>query len=80
MAGNTFGELFKVTTFGESHGAAIGVVIDGVPPNIPITIADIQAELDRRKPGQSKVTTPREEKDSVFKRTESSRADWFRSF
>jgi chorismate synthase len=65
MAGNTFGEVFRITTFGESHGKAIGVVIDGVKPNIPIDINDIQRELDRRKPGQSKVTTPRKEEDKV---------------
>jgi chorismate synthase len=63
MAGNTFGQLFRVTTFGESHGPAIGVVIDGVPPNIPLCEADIQIELDRRRPGQSKITTQRKEDD-----------------
>ena len=65
MAGNTFGQVFKVTTFGESHGPAIGAVIDGVPPNIPITDADIQYDLDRRRPGQSKITTQRQEEDKV---------------
>jgi len=65
MAGNTFGQLFRVTTFGESHGAAIGVVIDGVPSNLPLTEADIQPDMDRRKPGQSKITTQRKESDIV---------------
>ncbi len=65
MAGNTFGQLFKVTTFGESHGPAIGVVIDGVPPLLPLTEADIQKDLDRRRPGQSKITTQRQEADKV---------------
>jgi chorismate synthase len=62
--GNTFGELFRVTTFGESHGGGIGVVIDGCPPRIEITEAQIQQELDRRRPGQSKLTTQRREEDS----------------
>jgi chorismate synthase len=61
---NTFGELFRVTTFGESHGGGIGVVIDGCPPRIEITEAHIQQELDRRRPGQSKLTTQRKEEDS----------------
>lgn len=65
MAGNTFGEVFKVTTFGESHGPAIGVVIDGVPPNIVLTENYVQRELDRRRPGQSKITTQRQEEDRV---------------
>jgi chorismate synthase len=65
MAGNTFGQIFKVTTFGESHGPAIGVVIDGVPPNIELTASDIQYDLDRRRPGQSKITTQRQEKDQI---------------
>jgi len=63
MAGNSFGQLFKITTFGESHGAAIGVVIDGVPPRLPLTESDIQKDLDRRRSGQSKITTQRKEKD-----------------
>jgi chorismate synthase len=54
MAGNSFGQIFKITTFGESHGPAIGVIIDGVPPNLPLTESDIQFELNRRRPGQSK--------------------------
>lgn len=65
MAGNSFGTLFKITTFGESHGVGIGVVIDGVPANIPLSEADIQPELDRRRPGQSKITTQRQEGDKV---------------
>lgn len=65
MAGNTFGELFKVTTFGESHGPAIGLIIDGVPSKLPLTEADIQVDLDRRRPGQSKITTQRQEADKV---------------
>ncbi len=65
VSNNTFGRRFTITTFGESHGPAIGVVLDGVPPMLPITEADIQKELDRRRPGQSSVTTPRSESDSV---------------
>src|SRR6266487_6036884 len=61
--GNTFGRLGRVTTFGESHGGGIGVVIDGCPPNIDISETDIQRELDRRRPGQSKLTTERKEED-----------------
>src|SRR6266496_1471388 len=61
--GNTFGRLFRVTTFGESHGGGIGVVIDGCPPKIDISDAEIQRELDRRRPGQSKLTTQRKEED-----------------
>lgn len=63
MSGSSFGTLFKITTFGESHGPAIGVVIDGTPPGIPLTETDIQIDLDRRKPGQSKITTQRQEGD-----------------
>jgi len=61
--GNTFGQLFRVTTFGESHGGGMGVVIDGCPPKIDVSEADIQRELDRRRPGQSKITTQRQEED-----------------
>ena len=61
--GNTFGQLFRVTTFGESHGGGVGVVIDGCPPLIDISESDIQRELDRRRPGQSKLTTQRKEED-----------------
>jgi len=63
--GNTFGCLFTMTTFGESHGIAVGVVVDGCPPQIPISMDIIQKELDRRRPGQSKITTPRNEQDKV---------------
>ncbi|MEK7107479.1 MAG: chorismate synthase, partial [Patescibacteria group bacterium] len=65
MAGNSFGQLFRITTFGESHGGAVGVVVDGCPPGIEITQEEIQVQLDRRKPGQSKITTPRKEPDIV---------------
>lgn len=65
MAGNSFGELFRITTFGESHGGCVGVVIDGCPPGFPISKEDIQKELDRRKPGQSRITTPRKEQDEI---------------
>ncbi len=65
MAGNSFGKIFRITTFGESHGKAVGVVIDGCPSKIPLSEADIQRELDRRKPGQSELTTPRNEDDEV---------------
>lgn len=63
--GNTFGHLFRITTWGESHGGAIGVVIDGCPPQLKIDIDTIQAELDRRRPGQSHLTTSRQEEDRV---------------
>jgi len=65
MSHNTFGHLFRVTTFGESHGVAIGCVVDGCPPRIPLTAADIQHDLDRRRPGQSKFVTQRREPDQV---------------
>ncbi len=65
MAGNSSGQLFRITTFGESHGGAVGVVVDGCPPGIEITEEEIQKELDRRKPGQSKITTPRKEADRI---------------
>src|SRR5919205_4043729 len=65
MSHNTFGHLFRVTTFGESHGPALGCVIDGCPPMIPLDAADIQADLDRRRPGQSRFTTQRREPDEV---------------
>ena len=65
MAGNTFGKIFKVTTFGESHGKALGCIIDGCPPNLKIDESDIQTDLDRRKPGQSKYTTQRKEDDKI---------------
>ncbi len=64
IMGNTFGHLFRITTFGESHGGGVGVVIDGCPPLLEITAEEIQLELDRRRPGQSKITTPRNETDT----------------
>ncbi|XOV77378.1 MAG: chorismate synthase [Aestuariibacter sp.] len=65
MSGNTFGKLFTVSTFGESHGIAIGGVVDGCPPGLPLTEADLQVDLDRRKPGTSRYTTARREEDKV---------------
>ncbi len=65
MAGNSFGQLFRVTTFGESHGLALGAVVDGCPPGLEISEADLQWDLDRRKPGTSRYTTPRREPDEV---------------
>jgi chorismate synthase len=65
VPGNTFGELFRVTTFGESHGPAVGVIVDGCPPRLPISVEEIQRELDRRRPGQSHITTQRKEGDKV---------------
>lgn len=65
MAGNSFGDVFRITTFGESHGEAIGVIIDGCPANITIDESFIQSELDKRRPGQSKITTQRKESDTA---------------
>jgi len=65
MPGSSFGNLFRITTFGESHGGAVGVVVDGVTPGVELCEADVQVQLDRRKPGQSSVTTPRSEPDTV---------------
>ena len=65
MSGNTFGKLFTVTTFGESHGLALGCIVDGCPPGLELSELDIQHELDRRKPGQSRYTTQRREADEV---------------
>lgn len=65
MPGNSFGQTFRITTFGESHGGGVGCVIDGCPPGLKITEAEIQKELDRRKPGQSHITTPRKEQDEI---------------
>ena len=65
MAGSSFGQQFRITTWGESHGPALGVVVDGVPAGLPLTEADIQIFLNRRKPGQSKYTTARAEGDQV---------------
>lgn len=65
MAGNTIGQIFRVTTFGESHGVALGAIIDGCPPGLALTEADMQQDLDRRRPGTSKYTTQRREPDAV---------------
>ena len=65
MSFNTFGKIFRFTTWGESHGPAIGCIIDGCPPNIKISERDIQYDMDRRRPGQSKFTTQRKETDKV---------------
>jgi len=65
MAGNSFGQLFRITSFGESHGGAVGCVVDGCPPGIEISAEEIQKELDRRRPGQSAITTPRKEADRI---------------
>ena len=63
MPGNSFGQLFRITTFGESHGAGIGCIIDGCPPGLPLAEADIQPDLDRRRPGTSRNVTQRREAD-----------------
>jgi chorismate synthase len=65
MPGNSFGHIFRISTFGESHGGAVGVVVDGCPPGVPITAEEIQAQLDRRKPGQSEIASPRKEQDTI---------------
>src|SRR5574338_32696 len=65
MAGNTFGRIFTVTTFGESHGPAIGCVVDGCPPGLELSVDDIQPDLDRRKPGTSRHVTQRREEDKM---------------
>ena len=65
MSGNSFGTLFVVTTFGESHGRALGCIVDGCPPGLPLDEADIQSDLDRRRPGRSRHTTQRNEPDQV---------------
>lgn len=63
--GSSFGQAFRIATFGESHGGGVGVVVDGCPPRLPLDLAAVQAELDRRRPGQSSITTPRQEEDRV---------------
>src|SRR5688500_936770 len=63
--GNSFGHLFRITTWGESHGGGVGVVVDGCPPRLELSEADIQPDLDRRRPGQSSIVTPRKEADAV---------------
>lgn len=65
MSGSTFGQIFRVTTFGESHGVALGAIVDGCPAGLPLTEEDLQKDLDRRKPGQSKLVTQRKESDKV---------------
>ena len=65
MSGNSFGKLFTVTSFGESHGPALGAIVDGCPPGLELSEADLQADLDRRKPGTSRHTTQRREADEV---------------
>ena len=65
MAGNSFGDLFRITTFGESHGPALGAIVDGCPPGLALSEEDLQGELDRRKPGTSRYTTQRREPDAV---------------
>jgi len=65
MSHNTFGHLFRVTTYGESHGIALGCVVDGCPPRLPLSVEDIQGFLDKRRPGQSRFTTQRQEPDAV---------------
>lgn len=65
MAGNVFGQMFRITTWGESHGRAVGVVVDGVPAGLPFSETEVQKELDRRRPGQSMLSTPRQEQDKV---------------
>lgn len=63
--GSTFGQLFRLTTFGESHGGGVGVVVDGCPPRLPLDVTEVQRDLDRRRPGQSRLTTPRQEADAA---------------
>jgi len=65
MAGNTIGKLFTVTSFGESHGPALGCIVDGCPPGLELAASDLQRDLDRRKPGTSRFTTQRREDDAV---------------
>ncbi len=65
MSGSTFGKAFQISTFGESHGGGVGVIVDGCPPRLEIDLAEIQRDLDRRKPGQSRLTTPRQEADTA---------------
>ena len=63
--GSVFGNIFRISTFGESHGGGVGVVLEGCPPRLPIDVAEIQHDLDRRRPGQSVLTTPRQEPDQA---------------
>src|ERR1700741_2752827 len=62
---SSFGQLFRITTWGESHGGGVGVVVEGCPPRLKLSEADIQPDLDRRRPGQSKIVTPRKESDTI---------------
>jgi len=62
---SSFGQIFRISTFGESHGGAVGVVVDGCPPRLPISLEEVQADLDRRRPGQSRITTSRQEADQA---------------
>lgn len=68
MSGSSFGKIFKVTTFGESHCHGVGCIVDGVPPRLELSEEDIQVQLTRRRPGQSKLTTQRDEADKVSRR------------
>ncbi len=83
MSGNSIGKLFTVTSFGESHGLAIGCIVDGCPPGLEISASDLQPDLDRRKPGQSRYTTQRKEDDEVkilsgvFEGKNHRRLDWY---
>ena len=63
--GSSFGDLFRISTFGESHGGGVGVIVEGCPPRLELDLDEIQTELNRRKPGQSHITTPRKEADQV---------------
>ncbi len=63
--GSSFGRAFRITSFGESHGGGVGVIVDGCPPRLPLDVSEIQRDLDRRRPGQSRLTTPRQEADSA---------------
>src|SRR5881628_3364180 len=63
--GSSFGQAFRLSTFGESHGGAVGVVVDGCPPRLPLSVDEVQRDLDRRRPGQSRITTQRDEADRV---------------
>ena len=74
--GSTFGQLFRVTTYGTSHGLGVGCVVDGCPPRLPITVEEIQHDLDRRRPGQSRITTPRKESDTCHIMSGVSESGW----
>lgn len=74
MSGSSFGKLFKVTTFGESHCYGVGAIVDGVPPRMDLAEEDIQTQLTRRRPGQSALSTPRNEEDQVCARARTARS------